>query len=346
MEELKIEDKVNQFIADKNIKHPFIKECILEFVKEHTEAFGKIVSVDELIGRLYENLDKITFAGKRGIVLGEYKGRIDDDVDQNEILIYADEADLELSKFDQKSWEIYTEKDKQELLQQLDMRRKQIKSTIKHELTHAAYTIKGEYGLGEKHVFSFIAKNSLLNQYGIISGKSTYVEPIINYISTKGEGKNVEEIGTYRFGTEAIYMLAEKMGDEGIIRAAWNSDELSFQEKYEAKIGKTYDDFEKQVGKLTRFGERISDLKQYNDRSKEILDVIKQVLEGKKIEKLTFKETEPVAKEVVFEGKNGNEDVSNSNIRKSLLEKATSFVKGFFKTKQGIKDIKEEKDGR
>ena len=72
-------------------------------------------------------------------------GLIDHKLKENNILVSM------MSETDKKMWNLYTESDKQKLLQDMQTRRAEIKSTLIHELTHSAYTIKDEYGMGEKH---------------------------------------------------------------------------------------------------------------------------------------------------------------------------------------------------
>ena len=54
--------------------------------------------------------------------------------------------------------------DKKELLQKAETNKQDIKDTLKHELTHAAYTIKGKYGIGETHVFNEMRKKYFWRQ--------------------------------------------------------------------------------------------------------------------------------------------------------------------------------------
>ena len=122
MEKLELKNKINEFCNNKNFKNPFIQECISEFIERHTELYGDIITAEDLFKRLEDNLDKITFAGQEKAPngeLGEYRGRIADNIDLNEILIYFNESDLGLSEADKKMWNLYTESDKQELLQNL-----------------------------------------------------------------------------------------------------------------------------------------------------------------------------------------------------------------------------------
>lgn len=347
MDEINIQDKVNKFFEHKNISNPFTKECVLDFVEGHTSLFGKIIATDDLLERLEDNLDKITFSGNKGIKLGEYKGRINDDKDQNEILIYADETDLEISELDKKMWNLYTDTDKQKLIQERDIKIKQIKSTVIHELTHAAYTIKGSYGIGEKHIFSENGKNLFgADYYSLVGGNSNYVEAIVNYISSKIEGKNAEQIQTYEYETKAIYMLAERMGEGVIIESAWKSDENAFQKSYEENIGKNYTTFNNYMGKLVNVRNKNLEISQYISESKNILSNIEQLLEGKEIlasERRVFQDRPTRDEETISIGKNGLEDVSNTPIRRSLLDKATNYIKEIFIEKQKTQETKEER---
>lgn len=125
MEKQELKDKIKEFCENKHFKNTFIQECITEFIEGHTELYGDVISAGDLFKRLEDNLDKITFAGRNKALngeLGEYKGRIADNTDTNEIFIYFNESDLELSETDKKMWNLYTEADKQNLLQ--DMRAK------------------------------------------------------------------------------------------------------------------------------------------------------------------------------------------------------------------------------
>ena len=97
-----------------------MQECIAEFIEGHTELYGDVITIEDLFKRLEDNLEKITFAGQEKAQngeLGKYIGRITDNTDTNEIFIYFDEADLELSETDKKMRDLYTDSDKQKLLQ-------------------------------------------------------------------------------------------------------------------------------------------------------------------------------------------------------------------------------------
>ncbi len=192
MDTNELKEKIQAFCDKKHFDNPFIQECITEFIEGHTELYGDVVSTDELFERLENNLDKITFETRENAPngeLGEYKGRIADNEDRNEILLYFNKSDLELSETDKKMWSLYTEKDKQALIQNLSDKKAELKSTLLHELTHAAYTIKDKYGMGEKHIFSETSKDVISGEYRQIGSNNNNVEAIVNYISSRIEGK-------------------------------------------------------------------------------------------------------------------------------------------------------------
>ena len=291
MEKHELKNKINEFCKNKNFENPFIQECITEFIEGHTELYGDVISAEDLFKRLENNLDKITFAGRDKApngVLGEYKGRIADNTDTNEIFIYFDEADLELSEIDKKMWNLYTEVDKQKLLKDMQTRKAEIKSTLIHELTHSAYTIKDKYGIGEKHIFSITGKDYLSGEYRQIGGNNNNVEAIVNYISSRIEGKSPDEISTYQAETKAIYMLAEKIDEKSIIQSSWASDEQQFKQAYIESIAidietgeKSYNSFQNIMKKLviTR-GQNIS-IGENNRKNEHLLSEMQQILDGK-----------------------------------------------------------------
>lgn len=165
--ELDAKARAKKFIKDKGFTNSFIQEEVESFIIEHDEKYGHIVSLDELMERLYDNLDIITFDSEHRPAngeLGEYEGRVYDDEDKDTITLYSDEKSMELSDYDKEHWDIYTEKDKKELLQKIETNKQDIKDTLKHELTHAAYTIKGKYGIGETHVFNEMRKKYFWRQ--------------------------------------------------------------------------------------------------------------------------------------------------------------------------------------
>ena len=294
MEKQELKDKIKEFCKNKHFENPFIQECITEFIEGHTELYGDVISTEDLFKRLEDNLDKITFAGREKAPngeLGEYKGRIADNTDTNEIFIYFDEADLDLSETDKKMWTLYTESDKQKLLQDMQTRRSEIKSTLIHELTHSAYTIKDKYGIGEKHIFSETGKDYFSGEYRQIGGNNNNVEAIVNYISSRIEGKNPDEISTYQAETKAIYMLAEKIDEKSIVQSAWVSDEQQFKQAYLESIWadietgeKSYNSFQNIMKKLvvTR-GQNIS-IGENTQKNELLLSEMQQILDGKSYE--------------------------------------------------------------
>ena len=294
MEKQELKNKIKEFCENKHFENSFIQECITEFIEGHTELYGDVISAEDLFKRLEDNLDKITFAGREEAPngeLGEYKGRIADTTDTNEIFIYFDDADLDLSETDKKMWTLYTESYKQKLLQDMQTRRSEIKSTLIHELTHSAYTIKDEYGIGEKHIFSETGKDYFSGEYRQIGGNNNNIEAIVNYISSRIEGKNPDEISTYQAETKAIYMLAEKIDEKSIVQSAWVSDEQQFKQAYIESIWtdietgeKSYNSFQNIMKKLvvTR-GQNIS-IGENTKKNELLLSEMQQILDGKSYE--------------------------------------------------------------
>ena len=99
-----------------------------------------------------------------------------------------------------------------------------------HELTHCAYTIKqNDIYKSEKQIFGryeelFDGKTSL------VDGSNTYMEPIVNYISTQIFGK---KNGAYPAQTSNIAKLVSILDEKGIIQSAFNSDEKAFRQCFE-----------------------------------------------------------------------------------------------------------------
>lgn len=334
MEKKELESKIIKFCKNKHFESPFIQECITEFIVGHTELYSDFISAEDLFKRLEDNLDKITFAGREKAPngeLGEYKGRIADNTDLNEISIYFDESNLELSETDKKMWNLYTEEDKQKVLQDIQTRRAEVKSTLIHELTHSAYTIKGEYGIGEKHIFSIIGNDYSFGEYRQIGGNNNNIEAIVNYISSRIEGKKPDEISTYKAETKAIFMLAEKTGEKSIVQSAWVSDEQQFKQAYiksitkDKKTGeKSYNSFQNIMKNLviTR-GQNIS-IGENNRKNEQLLSELQQLLDGKSydLESGKFKNME----HTIRTENTISTDISENENKLSFTQKIARFL--------------------
>lgn len=328
MENQKLKNKIQEFCENKHLDKPFIQECITEFIEKHIELYGDVIPTEALFKRFEDNLDKISFVGPEKSPngeLGEYKGRIADNTDQNEILIYFNETDLDLAEMDKKMWNLYTESDRQRLLQNVATTRSEIKSTLMHELTHATYTIKDKYGIGEKHIFSNIGKDYLSGEYKQISGHNNNVEAIVNYISNRIEGKTPAEIRTYPAETKAIYMLTEKLDEKLIIQSAWNSDEQQFKKFYmnsitkDVKLGeKSYANFQEKMKQLVIMrNQNINS----NEKNEKTLFEIQQILDGK-----TY-ETEPSTFKNIEHSASPNMPETEKEIHLSFSQKIAKFFK-------------------
>ena len=334
MEKQELNEKIKKFLKNKHFENPFIQECITEFIEGHTSLYGDVISADDLIERLETNLDKITFAGQENAPngeLGEYKGRVADNTDLNEIVIYFSESNLELSETDKKMWSLYTDADKQKLLQDIAVKKAEIKSTIIHELTHSAYTIKGERGFGEKHIFSETSKDYLSGEYRQIGGNYDYVEAIVNYISNRIEGKNPDEIETYQAETKAIYMLAEKVNEKSIIQSAWLSDEQQLKQAYITAIGKdketgekSYTGFQEGIKRLRLIRRQNISISENILKNKETLSEIQQILDGKsfELESTKIKDIEHIKSLEDI----GLMNVSEKEEKMSFIQKIANFL--------------------
>lgn len=334
-----IEEKVNKFTEDKNIDNPLFKECIMKFVKGHNSEFGEIISTDDIIQRLYENLDRITFVGEFKNAYGEYVKKDKNFKDKNEILIYKFKSSIQSSTYirDEMSDDVkYREKKRYEK----DL--SQIKSVIIHELTHAAYTKVSEEGDIE-HIFTTITDGQNFfdeEDKRIQYGNSNFVEGIVNYIAREIEGKNDEDRLSYRYQTKAIYLLAYKIGDEKLIKSAWNSDEELFKKSYMETIKKpeeeaeiSYEALNDDMGKLKLIEKEEKEFTSYIGESMIYINHIENLLNGKTY--LPIGET-----------KSAFEDVLNiDTMIISSMQKATIYVKEKYKQmKEIIKNTVLKKD--
>ena len=153
--------------------------------------------------------------------------------------------------------------------------------------------------MGEKHIFSETGKDYLSGEYRQIGGNNNNVEAIVNYISSRIEGKNPNELETYQAETKAIYMLSEKMGEKSIIQAAWNSDEQQFKQAYIKSIGKDMTEGEKSYRQFQEGMERLVvirgldlSIREEIRENKIVLSEMQQILDGKRhsLETTKFKD--------------------------------------------------------
>lgn len=96
-----------------------------------------------------------------------------------------------------------------------------------HELTHCAYTIKqNDIYKSEKQVLGRY-EELLDGTTPLVDGNNTYMEPIINYVSTKIFGK---KNGVYLAQTSNIAKLTNIIDEKQIVKNAFYSNEESFKE--------------------------------------------------------------------------------------------------------------------
>ncbi len=237
-----MEDKIAKLLDDKNIKDMFTRNIVSGFITGHTEIFGDVISADELIDRLNTNLSRIVMkdpdemevtVGRPSDTVGEYEG-----FDKNTITMY------------------FTE----EHLKNIQLRGHYIEILL-HELTHCAYTIKNkDMPWRESQIFGTRTKMQD-GTIAVIAGSSVYMEPIVNYISTKMFGRSN---GAYITETACFEKLTTILNEKAMIKAAFNSDERAFKQCFSNMPDKAYEYYTEGM-KCFNMGVR------YNDRGRFIM---------------------------------------------------------------------------
>ena len=121
-----------------------------------------------------------------------------------------------------------------------------------HELTHCAYTIKqNDFYKTEKQIFGTY-EELLDGRTPLINGSNTYMEPIVNYISSCIFGK---KNGVYPAQTKNFAKLVSMLGNKELIRSAFNSDEEAFRQCFEVLPEGAYEYYTMGMGWLNGTGE-------------------------------------------------------------------------------------------
>ena len=194
--------KIIEFLDSKSINDQFIRNIVEGYILEHTRLYGDLIPFEQLMDRLYKNLNTIVLEDPNksptNCAVGLYEG-----FEKNKITMY------------------FTQKH----LRNIQLREDFI-GILLHELTHCAYTIKeGEIYKIERQIFaSFdqIEGNTLLAY-----GHKTYMEPIVNYVACRIFGKSNS---AYVSQTSNIAKLASMLGEKRLIHSAFNSDEEEFKD--------------------------------------------------------------------------------------------------------------------
>lgn len=203
-------EKITEFLDNKGINDEFIRNIVGGFINRHTELYGDVVPFESLMERLNTNLNSIN--------LIDPSQQVSDPRYQNVVGTYEGFKKNSITMF-------FT----QEHLRNPQLREDFIGILI-HELTHCAYTIKQNDILKtERQVFGTY-EELLDGKTPLVNGNNTYMEPIVNYISTRIFGK---KNGTYPAQTSNIAKLASMLDEKEIIRSAFNSDEESFRQTFE-----------------------------------------------------------------------------------------------------------------
>lgn len=217
-------EKITEFLDNKGINDEFIRDIVGGFINRHTELYGDVVPFESLMDRLNNNLSGIHITDSPSDTLrfgGEYVGH-----NKNIINLYYSKEDL-----------------------QYNVSRENLIGTLMHELTHAAYTIKSPtdvlYGLtggAERHIFGSYREEERFGEKGsrLVDGNNIYMEPIVNYISTRIFGQNN---GSYLAETANFAKLATMIGEKDLIQSAFNSDEQQFRSCFEVLPEGAYEYF-------------------------------------------------------------------------------------------------------
>lgn len=203
-------ERITEFLDNKGINNEFIRNIVGGFINRHTELYGDVVPFESLMERLNANLSSIN--------LIDPSKQISDPRYQNVVGCYEGFKKNSISMF-------FTP----EHLNNPQLREDFIGILI-HELTHCAYTIKqNDIYKSEKQIFGRY-EELLDGKTPLVDGSNTYMEPIINYISTRIFGK---KNGTYPAQTSNIAKLANMLDEKEIIRSAFNSDEETFRQCFD-----------------------------------------------------------------------------------------------------------------
>lgn len=178
-------EKITEFLDNKGINDEFIRNIVGGFINRHTELYGDVVPFESLMDRLNNNLSGIHLIdpsnspnefGSQNVV-GRYEG-----FKKNSISMFFSKADLQNPQL-----------------------RESFIGILLHELTHCAYTIKqNNIYKSEKQVFGTFEER-LDGKTPLVDGNMTYMEPIVNYISTRIFG---QKNGSYLAETANFARLA------------------------------------------------------------------------------------------------------------------------------------------
>lgn len=225
-------EKITEFLDNKGINDEFIRNIVVGFINRHTELYGEVVPFESLMERLNANLHSIN--------LIDPSQQISDPRYHNVVGTYEGFKKNSITMF-------FT----QEHLRNFQLREDFI-SILIHELTHCAYTIKqNDIYKSEKQIFGRY-EELLDGKTPLVDGNDTYMEPIVNYISTRIFGKRNS---TYLAQTSNITKLASILDEKEIVRSAFNSDEETFRKCFEVLPDGAYEYYTKGMELLNASGE-------------------------------------------------------------------------------------------
>lgn len=194
------------YINNLEINHPFIWNCVSDFIDRHGELYGRVVSESMLLSRLKENLHSIEIEilepGSEDFRCS-YEG-----FDRNTLYISFSEEALRDPQF-----------------------RSNMERSVFKELADAAYRIKepGAFPIERQLFGSYEALTD--GSVAVISGTDTLREPFLEYITDSMLPALTE---THSIESRKIDTIADHLGICSIMENAWTSDNERFVDLFSA----------------------------------------------------------------------------------------------------------------
>lgn len=221
---------INEFLDNRKIESKVLRDILSDYVKDHTELFGHIVSEEMLLSRLDGTLKELVMIPReeKPEIMGNdpalYKG-----FDKNRFIIFCTEKELESLTLGPL-----------------------LRDVINHEITHAAYTIKNDdIDHSDTSVFGTRIEVDSADPYSpelLMDGHDDLCEPVINYISSQISSKQGIKSVINVAQTHQISRIADRIGGDSFVESAWNSDENLLKEKFSTfSVQSAYEEFIKGV---------------------------------------------------------------------------------------------------
>lgn len=227
-----MKEKIVEFLDSKGINDEFIRNIVTGFITRHMQLYGDVISFEELIGRLNDNLTSIVLKDPSLSPNDNYKNVVAryEGFSKNTISLFFSESDLQNPKL-----------------------REDFIGILLHELTHCAYTIKqNDIYKSEKQLFATFEERPD-GKTPLVNGHDVYMEPIVNYVSSRIFGR---KNGLYLSQTINFSKLASMLNEKKLIHSAFYSNETEFKECFKELPEGAYEYFTDGM-KLLNYGSEI-----------------------------------------------------------------------------------------